>query len=103
MPEDKHTEPDRPISATRLRIGVVLLVIWVIPFWALAPWIARTLGGSADAGLKLGFVMSIGQTMIGLVGAFIAGRDATALVKGTPFKKVPKKAWHIIWTGNMDR
>jgi uncharacterized membrane protein YeaQ/YmgE (transglycosylase-associated protein family) len=103
VPEDKPTEPDRPISATRLRIGVVLLVIWFIPFWALAPWIAGTLGGSADAGVKLGFVMSIGQTVIGLVGAFIAGRDATALVKGTPFKTVPKEAWHIIWTGNMDQ
>ena len=103
MPEDEPTEPDRAISATRLRIGVVLLVIWFIPFWALAPWIAKTLGGSPDAGVKLGLVMSIGQTMIGLVGAFIAGRDATLLVKGTSFKKVPKEAWHIIWTGNLDQ
>ena len=103
MPEDKLTESGRAISATRLRIGVVLLVIWFIPFWALAPWIVRTLGGSVDAGVKLGLVMSVGQTMIGFVGAFIAGRDATALVKGTPFKKVPKRAWHIIWTGNMDQ
>jgi len=41
--------------------------------------------------------------MIGLVGAFIAGRDATLLVIGTSFKKVPKEAWHIIWTGNLDQ
>ena len=103
MPEDELTEPDRAISATRLRTGVVLLVIWFIPFWALAPWIAKTLGWSVDAGVKLGLVMSIGQTLIGLIGAFAAGRDATALVKGTPFGKVPKRAWHIIWTGDLDQ
>jgi hypothetical protein len=68
----------------------------------LAPWIAKALGGSVDAGVKLGIVMSIGQTMIGLVGAFIAGRDATALVRGTPLKKVPRRAWRIIWTGNIE-
>jgi hypothetical protein len=61
------------------------------------------LGWSVDAGVKLTVVMSVGQTLIGLVGAFIAGRDATALVKGTPFKKVPKRAWHIIWTGDLDQ
>src|SRR4051794_28473203 len=101
MPEAKRTEPEPKISATRLRTGAVFLVIWFIPFWALAPWIAKNLGESVNAGVKLGLVMSISQTIIGLVGAGIAGRDATALVKGTPFKRVPKEAWHIIRTGDI--
>ena len=103
MPEEKLGESDRAISATRLRIGVVLLLIWFIPFWALAPWIAKALGWSAHAGVELGLVMSIGQTLIGFVGAFIAGKEGTALVKGTTFRKVPARAWHIIWTGNMEQ
>jgi hypothetical protein len=101
--EEKLTEPDRSVSVTRLRVGAVLLLIWVIPFWALAPWIARTLGWSAHAGVQLGIVMSICQTLIGIVGAFTAGKEATALVRGTPFKKVPVRAWRIIWTGNLEQ
>lgn len=88
---------------TRLRVGVVLLLIWFIPFWALAPWIAKTLGWSDHAAAELGLAISICQTLIGIVGAFTAGKAATALVKGTPFKKVPARAWRIIWTGQMDR
>jgi uncharacterized membrane protein YeaQ/YmgE (transglycosylase-associated protein family) len=103
VPEENLVAPDRAVSATRLRIGAVLLLIWFIPFWALAPWIAKTLGWSEHAGVELGIVMSIGQTLIGIVGAVIAGKQATALVKGTPFKKVPARAWHIIWTGNMEQ
>jgi hypothetical protein len=103
VPVDKLVEPDRAVSVTRLRLGAVLLLIWFIPFWALAPWIANTLGWSAHAGVKLGLVMSICQTLIGIAGAFTAGKEATALVKGTPFKKVPARAWHIIWTGNIEQ
>lgn len=103
VPEEKLVETVRAISVTRLRVGVVLLLIWFIPFWALAPWIAKTLGWSVHAGVELGFLMSICQTLIGIVGAFTAGKEATALVKGTPFKKVPARAWHIIWTGNMEQ
>jgi len=100
---ERLIEPDRPVSVTRLRVGAVLLLIWFIPFWALAPWIAKTLGWSVHAGVRLGIVMSICQTLIGIVGAVTAGKEATALVKGTPFKKVPARAWHIIWTGNIEQ
>ena len=103
MLEERPVEPDRAISATRLRVGVVLLLIWFIPFWALGPWIAKSLGWSVHAGVELGIVISIGQTLIGFVGAFTGGKEAKALVKGTPFKNVPARAWHIIWTGNMDQ
>ena len=103
MPGEKPVEPDRAISVTRLRVGVVLLLIWFIPFWALAPWIAKALGWSVQAGVELGVVMSVCQTLIGIVGAFTAGKEATALVKGTPFKKVPARAWRIIWTGSMEQ
>jgi hypothetical protein len=100
VPEQKLVEADRAVSVTRLRVGAVLLLIWFISFWALAPWIAKNLGWSVHAGVVLGLVMSICQTLIGIVGAFTAGKDATALVKGTPFKKVPARVWRIIWTGN---
>lgn len=103
MVEEKPVEHDRAVSVTRLRIGAVLLLIWFIPFWALAPWIAKSLGWSAHAGVQLGIVMSICQTLIGIVGAFTAGKEATTLIKGTPFKAVPARAWRIIWTGNMER
>jgi uncharacterized membrane protein YeaQ/YmgE (transglycosylase-associated protein family) len=103
VPGEKRVEPDRAISVARLRVGVFLLLIWFIPFWALAPWIAKNLGWSAHAGVQLGILMSICQTLIGIVGAFTAGKDATALVRETPFKKVPARAWRIIWTGNTEQ
>jgi uncharacterized membrane protein YeaQ/YmgE (transglycosylase-associated protein family) len=102
MPAEKLVEPDRPTSATRLRVGVVLLLLWFLPFWALGPWIARSLGWSDHAGAELSLVISIVQTVIGIVGAYIGGKELTALVKGTPRKKVLARAWHIIWSGNIE-
>jgi len=103
VPEEKLGGTDRAISATRLRVGIVLLLVWLIPFWALAPWIAKSLGWSVHAGVQLGIAMSIGQTLIGIVGAVTGGKDATALVKTTPVKELPTRAWHILWTGIMDQ
>jgi hypothetical protein len=103
VPEEKLVEPSRAVSVTRLRVGAVLLLIWFIPFWALGPWIAKSLGLSDHAGVQLSLAISICQTVIGIVGAFAAGRDATKLVTGTPFTTVPGRAWRIIWTGSMEQ
>jgi hypothetical protein len=35
-------------SPLRLRVGVFLILLWIVPFWALAPYIAHSLSGLSN-------------------------------------------------------
>ena len=86
------------ISVFRLRLGVALIGIWWIPIWLLAPLIAHLLG------LPVGSVtiaVAIVQTIIGLIGVLLAGRQAAKIVRHTGFRAVPKKIWRVLWTGEL--
>jgi hypothetical protein len=41
------------------------------------------------------------QTIIGLFGALIAGRQAAKIVRHTGFRAVPRKIWQVLWTGKV--
>ena len=87
------------VSPLRLRIGVLFIFLWWAPFWMLAPAIADAIG-SDDTGRVTFAIMAI-QTVIGLLGMVIAGRQAKLLIKGLPFKKVPGTIWHTLIHGNL--
>lgn len=86
------------VSVFRLRLGVALIALWWIPVWLLAPVVAAV--GSWPVG-TVTLVIAIVQTIIGVFGALIAGRQAVALVRNTPFRAVPKKIWRVLWTGKV--
>ena len=88
------------VSVFRLRLGVALIALWWIPVWLLAPVVAAV--GSWPVG-TVTLVIAIVQTIIGLFGALIAGRQAVALVRNTPFRAVPKKIWRVLWTGKAPK
>jgi hypothetical protein len=70
------------ISVVRLRLGVALIGIWWIPIWLLGPVVAGLTGQSVGS---VTITVAIVQTVIGLIGALLAGR----------------KIWHVLWTGKM--
>jgi hypothetical protein len=84
------------VSVFRLRLGVVLIGIWWIPIWLLAPLAADF---SAQPVGQLTLVIAIVQTIIGLIGALVAGRQAAKIVRHTPVRAVPRKIWHVLRTG----
>ncbi|HEY2777696.1 MAG TPA: hypothetical protein VGI77_07300 [Gaiellaceae bacterium] len=86
------------ISVVRLRLGVALIGIWWIPIWLLGPVVAGLTGQSVGS---VTITVAIVQTVIGLFGALLAGRQAAKIVRHTGFRAVPRKIWHVLWTGKM--
>jgi hypothetical protein len=91
------------VSPTRLRIGVSFLMLWLLPFWWFGPGIADILGFDTAKGASVvTFVIVAIQTALGLIGAVVAGKQLTQIVRGTPIRKMPRKVSRILWTGTVD-
>jgi hypothetical protein len=87
------------VSVFRLRLGVLLVGIWWIPIWLLAPIIAHVTGGPVGS---VTITVAIVQTVIGLIGVLIAGRQALKIVRHTGWRAVPRKIWRALWTGRIE-
>lgn len=87
------------VSGTRLRIGVVLIVLWWAPFWALSPAIAEATGFKTSV---VTTTIVIIQTILGFLGIWVAGKQVSTIIKQTPKKQVPKKVGHVLLTGKID-
>jgi uncharacterized oligopeptide transporter (OPT) family protein len=84
----------------RLRIGIGLIILWWLPFWALGPYLARLLGYSSSHAAAVATTMIvIIQTIIGILGMFLVGKQVSGLVKGSPKRQVLPKIWHIFRYG----
>lgn len=90
------------VSATRLRIGIIFLFLFWIPFWALVPPIDAAFNLNSSQTQTLTIVIMLIQTAFGLAGLVIAGKEVALVMKGTKRKQMPKKVWHIVWTGKLD-
>jgi hypothetical protein len=87
------------VSVFRLRLGLVLIGIWWIPIWLLAPLVAHLVDGPVGS---VTIAIAIAQTIIGVIGALLAGRQAAKIVRHTGFRAVPGKIWHILWKGRLE-
>lgn len=88
------------VSPLRLRIGVLLILLWWIPFWALAPFVADILNVSAAT---LTTVIIIIQTLIGFIGIFLAGKEVAGLIKSNPKKQALKTIWYVLIHGHTQK
>ena len=86
-------------SVIRLRIGVLLILIWWLPLWIIGPQLAHLLG--FDPNHTRIIIMGI-QTVIGFIGAFIVGKQVAAIVKKTPLKKRPGVIWKALRYGSIE-
>jgi hypothetical protein len=77
------------LSPLRLRVGVFLILLWLVPFWALSPYIAHSLSGL------------VRQTIIGLVGFWVAGTEVKAIVKGSTKRHAVAAIWSILLHGEI--
>lgn len=72
-------------SPLRLRLGVLLILLWLVPFWALAPYIAHSLNGLSNppsvAAVTTAIVVV--QTILGLLGFLIAGAEVKSIIKSS--------------------
>jgi nitrate reductase gamma subunit len=83
-------------ESTKFRVGILLIILWWVPFWALATPI------SDKTGIKISvltiIIMGI-QTVLGLMGFYLTGKTVSKLLKSLPFKKVPGALWYMLTKG----
>jgi hypothetical protein len=88
----------------RARIGILLFLLWWLPVYLLAPAIADLIGTSSDAHLvrTVAIWLVCIQTVIGLIGLYLAGTQLFATLGKVRRRRVLAVAWHIVWTGDTD-
>ncbi len=97
------TEQVQQISVTRLRIGVILFVLFWLPAYLLAPVVAAAFGypKDAEAIFKITVVIMGIQTALGIIGFLFAGKQVMTL-RHVPRKQIPKTVWHLFWHGSQE-
>ena len=90
-------------SPLRLRIGVLLILLWIVPFWLLAPAIAHALNGlsSPPSVADVTTAIVVVQTVLGLLGSFVAGTEVKAIVKGASLRHAIAAIWSIFIHGEV--
>ena len=89
-------------SALRLRIGILLIFLWWIPFWLAEPAVAHLLGVTSASGKKQLTIVILGvQTVIGLVGFVVAGKQVALILKKVSYRKMPGAVWRAVVHGQI--
>ena len=79
------------------------MLMWLIPFWALAPYIAQSLSGTSNPPSVAAVTTAIVavQTIIGLLGSWVAGTEAKSIIKGSTKKHALAAIWSILIHGEV--
>ncbi len=90
-------------SPLRLRAGVFLILMWILPFWLLAPAIAHSLSDldNPPSVAAVTTTIVVVQTVLGLLGFWVAGRQVKAIVKGTTTRHALGAIWSIFLRGDV--
>ena len=91
------------VSRLRLRVGVLLILLWLIPFWALAPHIAHSLSGLSNPPSVAAVTTAIVavQTILGLLGFWVAGTQVKSIIKGSTKLHALGAIWSIFIHGDV--
>jgi hypothetical protein len=90
-------------SPLRLRVGVFLILLWIVPFWALAPYIANSLSGGSNppSAADVTTIIVAVQTVIGLLGFWIAGAAVKSIIKGSSMRHALVAIWSMLIHGDI--
>jgi hypothetical protein len=91
------------VSPVRLRVGVLLILLWWTPFWLLAPAIADSLSGLSNPPSVTAVTTAIVvvQTIIGLLGFWVAGTGVKSIIKGSTKRHALGAIWSILLHGEV--
>ncbi len=95
---------DQQISLFRLRLGIFLLILWWIPVYLAIPSLSDLLGikGNHHAEEILLISIIVFQSIVGLIGLLLTGKELASTLKQVRYKKLPVSIWRIIWSGQTD-
>jgi hypothetical protein len=98
--EDAKSDGPSPL---RLRVGVLLILLWIVPFWALAPYIANSLSGLSNPPSVAAVTTTIltVQTVLGLLGFWVAGAAVKSIIKGSTMRHALTAIWSMLIHGDI--
>lgn len=98
----KDTKSAGP-SPLRLRVGVFLILLWIVPFWLLAEPIAHSLSGLSNPPSVAAVTTAIlvVQTIIGLLGFWVAGAAVKSIIKGSTMRHSLVAIWSMLIHGDL--
>ncbi len=84
-------------------MGVFLILLWIVPFWALAPYIANSLSGLSDPPSVAGVTTTIVvvQSILGLLGFWVAGAAVKSIIKGSTLRHALRAIWSMLIHGDL--
>jgi hypothetical protein len=87
----------------RLRVGVALIILWLLPFWALSPDIAHSLSGLSNPPSVAADTTAVVvvQTIIGLLGLWVAGTEVKSIIRGSTTKRALSALWSMFIHGEV--
>ena len=91
------------ISSRRLRVGVVLLFLWWIPFWLLQPLFAVVFSVQSPEGqsrILVGILLI--QTILGFTGLFVVGKQIAQIMRHKSYKQMFPTVWHALIHGELE-
>ena len=90
-------------SPLRLRVGVFLILLWIVPFWALAPLIADSLSGGSNSpsAADVTTIIVAVQTVIGLLGFWVARAAVKSIIKGSTMRHALAAIWSMLIHGDI--
>ena len=90
-------------SPLRLRVGVFLILLWIVPFWLLAEPIANSLSGLSNPPSVAAVTTAIVavQTIIGLLGFWVAGAAVKSIIKGSTMRHALVAIWSMLIHGDI--
>jgi hypothetical protein len=91
------------VSPLRLRVGVILILLWWTPLWLLAPYIANSLTGVSNppSVSEVTTIIVVVQTIIGLIGFWAAGTGVKSIIKGSTKRHALGVIWSIFLHGEI--
>jgi hypothetical protein len=91
------------MSPLRLRVGVFLILLWIVPFWALSPRIANSLSGLSNPPSVAAVTTAIVavQTILGLLGFWVAGSQVKSIIKGSAKLRAIGAIWSMLLHGEI--
>lgn len=87
---------NKEVSVLRLRIGIIFFFLWWFPIWIIVPIVKDF------TPYKVRFIfvsVAIIQTILGIIGAFLAGKEAIHIIKKAPLRKSIPTVWRIFIRG----
>ena len=91
------------MSPLRLRVGLVLILLWILPFWLLAEPIAHSLSGLSNPPSVVAVTTAIVvvQTLLGLLGFWVAGTQVKSIIKGSAKLRAIGAIWSMLLHGEI--